>query len=223
MHLNPNKYGQAGDCLEERAYERAEQTHTPSKRSKYDSFTPRKRYIKEHDEYDNYRNLHIEQPQHFSEHPAQQADASSLYNSRNRNGSNRRREAIDANDNRHYDFGDICASNFDRLYPTEGRVPLNEYSANLNCPTSIRKTKFKNYLESRDVCKKICFEESENKDRSNIAQARIKRDHFENKQRFLDIDSEYCLTPRRLNKRNEENPAQINEKLSNIQAKIARL
>jgi hypothetical protein len=46
-----------GDSFEGRGCDRTNQNHTPSKKSKYDSFTPRKRYMKANDEYDNYRNL----------------------------------------------------------------------------------------------------------------------------------------------------------------------
>lgn len=49
MLINPPKYSSKGDSLEERSYDRSNQNHTPSKRNKYDSFTPRKRYMKEHD------------------------------------------------------------------------------------------------------------------------------------------------------------------------------
>lgn len=46
---------------------------------------------------------------------------------------------------------------------------------------------------------------------------------MENRQRFLDIDNDFNLTPRRLNKKKTENNTEMNEKLSLIQAKIARL
>lgn len=45
-----------GNSNEERTIQRSGQTHTPSKKEKYDSYTPRKRYMKEQEEYDNYRN-----------------------------------------------------------------------------------------------------------------------------------------------------------------------
>lgn len=95
--MNTSKYASIGDSNSERSYDRASMNHTPSKKSKYDSFTPRKRYIKEHDEYDNYRNFHGEQVEHFSERPSFQGDSSNLYNSRNRNASIRKKESIEQN------------------------------------------------------------------------------------------------------------------------------
>ena len=45
------------DSFDGRGNDRSSLNHTPSKRNKYDSFTPRKRYIKEQEEFDNYRSM----------------------------------------------------------------------------------------------------------------------------------------------------------------------
>jgi|LakMenE01Jun11ns_1017448.scaffolds.fasta_scaffold7529060_1 hypothetical protein len=47
MHSQLYKGSIVGNSNEERANQRAGQTHTPSKKEKYDSYTPRKRYMKE--------------------------------------------------------------------------------------------------------------------------------------------------------------------------------
>jgi hypothetical protein len=223
MMINPSKYAERPDSREQRGVNRASQAHTPSKRDKYDSYTPRKRYMKEQEEYDSYRNLQVEQVDPFPQHLSSQIEPEKLYNSRARGTSIPKKESISSNESKRYQFSDIYSPNFDGMYPTENRPPLNECTVKANCPTSVRKTKFKNYLENKEIVKKICFEDTENNDRSNVVQTRLKNNVIESKQRFLDIEGDFCLTPRRLNKRKEENPAEMNEKLSMIQAKIARL
>jgi hypothetical protein len=97
--------------------------------------------------------------ENISDRAPSQAEVGSLYNSRNRNSSLRKKEPIESNENKKYQLNDLFAPNYERGHPTEARAPLNEYAVNINCPSSIRQAKFKNYLENKDVCKKISFEE----------------------------------------------------------------
>ena len=58
----------------------------------------------------------------------------------------------------------------------------------------------------------------------NIEASRPKGERIErNKKRYLDIQAEVCLTPRRSNKKKQDIFGEMNEKISIVQAKIAKL
>lgn len=140
------KYSSGYDHTQDRQQPRAPLQHTPSNRNKYDSYTPRKRYIKEQEEFDNYRCYQGDNVQQFSENVSPQKDEDSLYSSRLRKSSLSRRDSYEPNSNRKYRGEQPARETFTNYYQLESAQPLGDCTATLNCATSIRKNKFKSYL-----------------------------------------------------------------------------
>lgn len=168
MIITPSSYSSRGDSRDRVGYNRNSQPLTPSKRDKYDNYTPRKRYMKEQEEYDSYRNLQIEQVGQYPQHVAVPIEADRPYSSRGRAASNPKKDSAPPCESKRIPLGDLFSPDFEKLYPNDSKTPLEECAVMVNC-TSVRKSKFKGYLQDKDICKKICFEDSENRDRSNIA------------------------------------------------------
>ena len=124
MLITPSNYSSRGDSRERVGYNRNPQPLTPSKRDKYDNYTPRKRYMKEQEEYDSYRNLQIEQVPQYPQYVAALVEADRLYNSRGRAASNPKKDSAPPCESKRISLGGLFSPDFEQLYPNESRTPL---------------------------------------------------------------------------------------------------
>ncbi len=128
-------------------------SRTPSNRSKYDSYTPRKRYMKEQVEYGEYYGPSREQ----------------VGEPMPRGNPTRRTPTYEPSQ---VTFYPKAASLPRQTCEFELDEPLGDCSM-LNCATSTRKPRLRQHAESKEVRKRLEFEEMENKDWSNQARPRL--------------------------------------------------
>lgn len=124
MIITPSHYSSRADSRDRLGYNRNAQPLTPSKRDKYDNYTPRKRYIKEQEEYDSYRNLQGEQVGPYPQHIAVPIDADRLYNSRGRATSIPKKDSAPPCESKRIPLGDLFSPDFEKLYSNDSKTPL---------------------------------------------------------------------------------------------------
>ena len=123
---------------------------TPSQRSKYDSYTPRKRYMKGQEDYDQY--FSNQRPRLEEPVPRRTPTREPL-------------NQVTFNPNKPTSLPrQLCDFDFE-----EG---IGDYDM-INCATSSRKPRLRQHVDNKDVYKRLDFDESENRDRGNIARPRL--------------------------------------------------